>query len=89
MRYEELPGPLAGWTYDENGTVYTASGYRCDARHCSQAPRWLRRTSARTASRQAALRTGCNVMRRETERRPKSPTYNSFAVSYTPGAYGC
>lgn len=33
MHYEELPGPLAGWTYDENGTVYTASGYRCDARH--------------------------------------------------------
>ena len=32
MRYEELPGPLEGWTYDENGTVYTASGYKCGAR---------------------------------------------------------
>lgn len=31
MRYEELPGPLEGWTYDENGTVYTASGYKCSA----------------------------------------------------------
>lgn len=32
MRYEELPGPLEGWTYDETGTIHTASGYRCDAR---------------------------------------------------------
>lgn len=32
MRYEELNGPLKGWTYDENGTIYTASGYRTSAR---------------------------------------------------------
>ncbi|HLI18223.1 MAG TPA: hypothetical protein VKV22_08135 [Rhodanobacteraceae bacterium] len=32
MRYEELSGPLEGWTYDEHGTIYTASGYRCNAR---------------------------------------------------------
>lgn len=32
MHYEELPGPLEGWTYDENGTVHTASGYKCNAR---------------------------------------------------------
>jgi hypothetical protein len=31
MRYEELPGPLQGWTYDEHGTIYTATGYRCSA----------------------------------------------------------
>lgn len=31
MRYEELNGPLAGWTYDEDGTIYTNSGYRCTA----------------------------------------------------------
>ena len=40
MRYEELPGPLEGWTYDENGVVYTTSGYRCDARHI-EAALWL------------------------------------------------
>ena len=40
MRYEEFPGPLEGWTYDENGTVYTASGYRCNARHI-EAALWL------------------------------------------------
>lgn len=27
-----MPKPLDGWTYDENGTIYTASGYRCSAR---------------------------------------------------------
>ena len=32
MRYEELPGPLQGWTYDEAGTIYTASGYKTTAR---------------------------------------------------------
>lgn len=32
MRYEELPGPLTGWTYDERGTIYTTSGYKCSAR---------------------------------------------------------
>lgn len=32
MRYEELPGPLEGWTYDEEGTIYTATGYRCSAK---------------------------------------------------------
>lgn len=32
MRYEELSGPLEGWTYDENGTIYTASGYKTTAR---------------------------------------------------------
>ena len=32
MRYEELPGPLEGWTYDEEGTIHTRSGYRCSAR---------------------------------------------------------
>ena len=31
MHYEELPGPLEGWTYDEEGTIYTTSGYRCSA----------------------------------------------------------
>jgi len=40
MRYEELSGPLEGWTYDDNGTIYTASGYRCDARHI-EAALWL------------------------------------------------
>jgi hypothetical protein len=33
MRYEEMPGPLEGWTYDEHGTIYTATGYRCTAQH--------------------------------------------------------
>ena len=32
MRYEEMSGPLKGWTYDESGTIYTASGYKCSAR---------------------------------------------------------
>lgn len=32
MRYEELTGPLKGWTFDENGTIYTVSGYACSAR---------------------------------------------------------
>ena len=32
MHYEELPGPLEGWTYDERGVIYTSSGYRCSAR---------------------------------------------------------
>lgn len=32
MRYEEIGHPLEGWTYDENGTIYTKSGYRCSAR---------------------------------------------------------
>ena len=32
MRYEELPGPLSGWTYDEHGVIHTASGYKTTAR---------------------------------------------------------
>jgi hypothetical protein len=55
VRYEELPGPLEGWTYDENGTIYTTSGYKCDARtlECAlwlfecyggEAHRWLIRS---------------------------------------------
>ena len=32
MRYEELSGPLQGWTYDEAGTIYTSSGYKTTAR---------------------------------------------------------
>lgn len=32
MRYEEIGHPLDGWTYDETGTIYTSSGYRCSAR---------------------------------------------------------
>ena len=52
MRYEELKGPLEGWTYDEAGTIYTASGYRTTARQIefcmwmytcmtSEAKRWM------------------------------------------------
>lgn len=55
MRYEELPGPLEGWTYDEHGTIHTASGYRCTARQIefcmwmydcmtSEARRWMIRS---------------------------------------------
>lgn len=40
MRYEPLSGPLEGWTYDQNGTIYTASGYHCDARSL-EAALWL------------------------------------------------
>lgn len=50
MRYEELPGPLKGWTYDENGIIYTTSGYRCDARHL-EAALWLFRCFSREARR--------------------------------------
>lgn len=32
MRYEELPGPLTGWTYDEHGVIHTANGYKTTAR---------------------------------------------------------
>jgi hypothetical protein len=32
MRYEELTGPLTGWTYDENGIIYTSTGYKTTAR---------------------------------------------------------
>lgn len=32
MRYEEFGEALKGWTYDERGTIYTASGYKCNAR---------------------------------------------------------
>lgn len=32
MRYEEIGEALPGWTYDEAGTIHTASGYRCNAR---------------------------------------------------------
>lgn len=55
MHYEELPGPLEGWTYDEHGTIYTSSGYRCSARtiecalwllqcYGSEARRWMIRS---------------------------------------------
>ncbi|MEP6485360.1 MAG: hypothetical protein ABJB01_12995 [Rudaea sp.] len=27
--YTELPEPFTDWTVDDNGTIYTASGYRC------------------------------------------------------------
>ena len=40
MRYETLNGPLEGWTYDENGTTYTASGYLCSAQTLESAL-WL------------------------------------------------
>lgn len=30
MRYEEIRGPFGeGWTYGEDGTIHTPSGYRC------------------------------------------------------------
>lgn len=30
MRYEEIGEPFGtGWTYDDAGTIYTPSGYRC------------------------------------------------------------
>ena len=55
MRYVELHGPLEGWTYDEHGTIHTASGYRCSARtlecalwlfqcYGSEARRWMIRS---------------------------------------------
>lgn len=58
MRYEELPGPLEGWTYDEHGVIYTASGYRTTARQIefcmwmydcltSQAKQWMIRSDER------------------------------------------
>lgn len=64
MRYEELSGPLQGWTYDEAGTIYTSSGYKTTARQiefcmwmyeCMRAEtrQWLdpqRRSSRRTAA---------------------------------------
>lgn len=28
MRYTELPWPFDGWTVDDDGTIYTASGHR-------------------------------------------------------------
>jgi hypothetical protein len=28
-QYTELTGPFAGWSYDDAGTVYSPSGYRC------------------------------------------------------------
>ena len=58
MRYEELSGPLAGWTYDENGTIHTASGYKTTARQIefcmwmyecmsAEAKRWMIRSDER------------------------------------------
>lgn len=58
MRYEELTGPLNGWTYDEAGTIYSPTGYRCSARtlECAlwlfqcyslDATRWLMRSDTR------------------------------------------
>jgi hypothetical protein len=58
MRYEELHGPLEGWTYDENGTIHTASGYKCTARQIEfcmwmydvltgEAKRWMIRSDER------------------------------------------
>jgi len=55
MRYEELPGPLTGWTYDENGIIHTASGYKTTARQIefcmwmyacmtTEAKRWMIRS---------------------------------------------
>ena len=55
MRYEELKGPLEGWTYDEAGTIYTASGYRTTPRQIefcmwmytcmtTEAKRWMIRS---------------------------------------------
>jgi hypothetical protein len=50
MRYEELTGPLDGWTYDEAGTIYTPSGYRCSARTLECAL-WLFECYGRDATR--------------------------------------
>lgn len=58
MRYEELPGPLEGWTYDERGVIYTASGYKTTARQIEfcmwmyecltdEAKRWMIRSDER------------------------------------------
>lgn len=58
MRYEELPGPLEGWTYDEHGVIYTASGYKTTVRQIefamrmldyltSEAKRWMIRSDER------------------------------------------
>lgn len=58
MRYEELPGPLEGWTYDERGVIYTTSGYKTTARQIEfcmwmyecmsgEAKRWMIRSDER------------------------------------------
>ena len=58
MRYEEMSGPLTGWTYDEHGTIYTASGYKTTARQIefcmwmytcmtTEAKRWMIRSDER------------------------------------------
>lgn len=55
MRYEEFTGPLEGWTYDERGVIYTASGYKTTARQIefamwmwgcmtTEAKRWMIRS---------------------------------------------
>lgn len=37
MRYEELTGPLEGWTHDENGVIHTECGYRATAKQIESA----------------------------------------------------
>lgn len=32
VRYDELTGPLAGWTYDNTGVIHSPSGYRTTAK---------------------------------------------------------
>lgn len=50
MRYEELPGPLQGWTYDERGTIHTRSSYACTAQQIECAL-WLLRAYSSEARR--------------------------------------
>lgn len=38
--YRELTGPLADWTYDDQGVIYTRSGYRCTEQQLESAL-WL------------------------------------------------
>lgn len=40
MHYEELKGPLTGWTYDSEGVIHTRSGYRATAQQIESAL-WL------------------------------------------------
>jgi len=58
MRYEELTGPLKGWTYDDTGVIHTASGYKTTARQIefcmwmydcltAEAKRWMIRSDER------------------------------------------
>ena len=99
MRYEELPGPLEGWTYDEHGTIHTASGYKTTARQIefamwmwrcltAEAKSWMIHSDERPGALRPLYETGDlkggSAERRRSEQREQPAPFGHKQISDAP-----